>query len=76
MGFKKEVLTKLSAIDTQLALNNQILGEHHKRSTQLEARVAPLEHAHIFTNKLLKMLLSLTALIAALASAYHYIFKV
>lgn len=82
MGFKEEVITRLDKLTerqqehtVQLVLCNKILDEHHKRSTQLETRVLPLEHSHIFTTKLLKAILSIITLIAACASAYHYLFK-
>lgn len=81
MSFKREVLEKLDKIESRiteqvvnLALNTKVLDEHHKRSTQLEERVKPLEQSHLFTSKLLKAAMSTVAIVAACASAYHYIF--
>lgn len=82
MSFKRDVLDKLDRIESKiteqainLAINNKVLDEHHKRSTHLEERVKPLEQSHVFTSKLLKAAMGLIALVAACASAYHYIFK-
>lgn len=79
MGFKKEVLEKLDKIESKLveqsvnlALNNSVLTEHHKRSTQLEARVAPLESSHVFVNKLSKAIAAIIAMTAGIAASYHY----
>lgn len=36
----------------QGAVHNQILAEHEKRSTSLEARLGPIEDDHVFYRKL------------------------
>ena len=75
MSFKKEVITSLARIDAQLGVNTQVLTEHHKRSTQLEERVKPLEDSAIFFNKLAKAILAIAGIAGALASAYSYLFR-
>lgn len=72
MSFKKEVILRLEKIDQNLVINNHILDEHQKRSTQLEARVVPLEQSHIFVNKLAKVLVGLATLGAGLVSILHF----
>lgn len=39
----KEIKTKVGEILVSQAVHNQILEEHHKRSTNLEERIKPLE---------------------------------
>lgn len=81
MSFKRDVMNKLEILtleqskhNTILDLNTKILDEHQRRSTNLEARILPLENQSVFINKLAKVTLSTAALVAALASAYHYLF--
>lgn len=79
-GFKKEVMEKLSSIEfkvheiaVQQGVNNKILEEHHRRSTNLEERVKPLEQSQVFFNKLAKTLLAVLAILASSATIYHYL---
>ena len=74
MSFKKDVITKLDVISEkqidhtiQLASNTRILEEHHKRSTNLEERVAPIENHVMFINKAVKVLSAILAACAAIA---------
>lgn len=73
MSFKKDVLEKLSKIESQLAVNNKILETHERRSTNLEERVKPLEDSHIFFNKMAKVVSGLVALCAGIAAIYRYL---
>ncbi len=62
MDFNKIVLAKLDKIEenqtahtVQLAINTQVLTEHHKRSTNLEERLEPIEDHVKFLWKLGKI---------------------
>ena len=72
--FKTKVVESLARIEVRLDHNTTILDEHHKRSTQLEERIKPLEDSQIFFNKLSKVIMGAGGAVAALASAYHYLF--
>lgn len=72
--FKTKVTESLARIEVRLEQNTKILDEHHKRSTQLEERIKPLEDNQIFFNKLSKVIMGIAGAIAALMSAYNYLF--
>lgn len=74
MGFKKEVIVALTELKVQMGENTRVLAEHHKRSTMLEERVAPLENSAIFTNKLFKAITATLGILASCAAVYHYLF--
>lgn len=74
MGFKKDVIVKLEKLTVEVALNNKILTDHHVRTSQIEARVVPLEASHIFFNKLAKAIMGLVTLIGGIAAIYKYLF--
>lgn len=73
MSFKKDVIQSLSKIEQQLAVNTEILDQHHKRSTMLEERVKPLEDGQMFFNKLVKVFMGLVTVTAGIAAAYKYL---
>lgn len=80
MSFKRDVIDRLDSITeqqikhtTELALNTRTLVDHHVRTSQIEARVVPLEHSHIFFNKLSKAVASLLVAGAALASILKFL---
>lgn len=87
MGFKSEVREKLDAIvtkqadhTTELAVYNQSLKEHMRRTdiaekaqTMLEARVVPIEHHVIFISKAAKIVLTLLTAATAIMSILHFI---
>lgn len=75
MAFKKEVLDRLDKMTIELAVNTKVLKDHHVRTSQLEARVVPLENSHLFFNKLAKSLMAIVTVGAGLAATYHYLFK-
>lgn len=82
MGFKTDVINRLERMritqekhNEQLAVNNHILDEHQKRSTQLEARVLPLEQSHVFFVKLSKALVAFATLGASITAIIHYLFR-
>lgn len=75
MSFKKEVIDRLGKIEQNMVINNQILAEHHRRSTNLEERVKPLEDSHIFFNKFAKIMAGIFSIVVGLAATYHYLFK-
>lgn len=82
MDFEGKVLQDLHHIiekqtehTVQLALNTQVLTEHHRRTTFLEARVKPLEDNHIFVHKLLKSFAGMVTLAGGCIALYHYLFK-
>ena len=88
MGFKRDVIEKLDKVQekqnvhtTELALYNQLLKEHMRRTDIAEKnidlvkeRVAPIEQHVLFINKASKWIISVVALIASASAAYHYLF--
>lgn len=75
MSFKKDVIEKLDKLTIEVALNTKVLTDHHVRTSQIEARVVPLEQSHVFFNKLAKGVTGLLVAGAAFASIYHYLLK-
>lgn len=73
MSFKKDVIHRLDKINVELALNTKTLVDHHVRTSNIEARVVPLEHSHLFFNKLAKAVAGLIATGAGLAAIAHYL---
>lgn len=74
MDLTKLILEKLDKIDekqtehtVQLAINSQILAEHHKRSTMLEERMKPIENHVVYIRKTLKMLGAIIATATSIA---------
>lgn len=57
-------------IATAQRVNNQILAEHHKRSTNLEDRFVPIEDHVKFIQKSIKLILTLGALAGAVLAMY------
>lgn len=75
MSFKDEVRASLTEIKVEIAKNTQVLTEHHVRSSNLEARIKPIENHVILVNSLVKIVLSLAACGAAVATIVHYFFN-
>jgi hypothetical protein len=73
MGFKKEVVEKLTKIEVQLGINNQILQVHEQRSNDLHLRVKPLEDSHVFFMKLSKAIISIVAVSAGILGIIKYL---
>jgi hypothetical protein len=71
--FEKQVLEKLGDLHTEQVRQGVILETHEKRSTQLEARVAPIE-AHVQkwagVGKALAIAGTLLSLLAALVKLF------
>jgi hypothetical protein len=59
----------------QGAVHNQILQEHEKRSTNLEARFAPIEDFHIFFSKASSIIVTLGGIVVALAALKELLHK-
>lgn len=89
MGFKSEVREKLDHIvhkqsehTTELAVYNQSLKEHMRRTDIaekalhiLEDRVSPVEHHIMFVNRSVKVFIGLLAGISTALTIYHYLVK-
>jgi hypothetical protein len=56
-----------------LAVNTEILTQHHQRSTLLEKRMVPVEDHVKFINKSVKAFAGLVATVAGLAAIFHYL---
>lgn len=82
MSFKKEVIDKLGSIESkqiehtvQLAVNNKILEDHTRRSTNLEARVLPIEQHVMFINKSMKVGMGLITVFATILAILRHLSK-
>lgn len=82
MELNSQILEKLEKIQEQqqehtlqLALNNAILQEHHKRSTNLEARFLPVEDHVKFVRNLVRLVGVSLAGIAAVATVLGLLVK-
>ncbi len=82
MDFEKVVLEKLDKIELKqiehtvaLARNTLVLTEHHVRTTNLEARVRPIENHKHFVDMFTKTIMAIVTTAAAGAALYHYLFK-
>lgn len=73
MSFKKEVIERLDKITIELAINTKVLSDHHVRTSQIEARVVPLEQSHVFFNKLAKAIMGLVTIGASMTAILHYL---
>ena len=75
MDFPKVVLAKLDKIEEkqvehtiQLALNTSVLDEHHRRSTNLETRIEPIEDHVKFLRKLLKLIIIVVPIVVSIVA--------
>ncbi|GAC1499971.1 MAG: hypothetical protein NVS1B10_03230 [Candidatus Saccharimonadales bacterium] len=82
MDFEKIVLDKLDKIELKqiehtvaLSKNTLILTEHHVRTTNLEARIRPIENHKHFVDMFTKVMIGIVTTAAAGAALYHYLFK-
>lgn len=75
MRFKEEVRQNLTEIKIELAKNTQVLLDHHVRSSNLEARFKPIERHVIVVSSITKIVLSVLAGGAAIATIYSHFFK-
>lgn len=89
MSFKQEVREKLDAIvnkqsehNTELAVYNQSLKEHMRRTdvaeeaiSLLDSRVMPIEQHVVFINRSVKILIGLVTVAASVFSIMHHFFK-
>lgn len=69
----KDLSSDIKELIKQGAIQNEVLKEHEKRSTQLEHRVDPLEKDKEFRAKLYSTILGLGALAAAVLSILKFI---
>lgn len=79
MTFKEEMLDRLTDIKVQLAeirvglhKNTEILEEHHIRSSNLEARIKPIEAHTLLITAIFKIIMALGTVGGAGSAAYHY----
>lgn len=72
MSFKKDVRDSLTEIKVELGKNTIVLNEHHVRSSNLEARMKPVEDHVIFISRFTKVVAGLAALGAASATIFHF----
>lgn len=86
MNFEQTVLNKLEKIEDkidvhsdklekqtiEIAIGNKILDEHHKRSTQLEERLKPIEASYVFQHKLLELVVAVVSVFATIVGIYKY----
>lgn len=72
----KEIKSVVNRLSEQAAVHNHILNEHHKRSTNLEQSVKPLQLDYAFRTKLWSIFLGssgLTALAAIVIAVLSYL---
>lgn len=69
----KEIKDKQSEHSAILAVNTEIVRQHERRSTNLEARMQPIEEHVRFINKAVKVLCALVALGAGISTIFHYL---
>lgn len=65
----KEIKQQLLELTKSMAVNNHILQEHHKRSTQLEDRLSPIEDDYTFRRKLYVFVMGSSGLVAIISLA-------
>jgi len=82
MDFEQVVLDKLDKIESkqvehtvELARNTLVLTDHHVRTSNLEARIRPIENHKHFIDMLTKAIIAVVSTAAAGAALYHYLFK-
>lgn len=71
----KEIKEKQIEHTVQLAVNTQVLNEHHKRSTNLEARMVPVENHAKFIMSLMKISSAVLAVSSVILAALQLLFK-
>jgi len=74
MSFKKEVRQSLQEIKIELAKNTTVLETHHVRTSNIEARIKPVEKHVIIVSSITKICVSVIGAAASLAAIYHYFF--
>lgn len=77
-GDLKEVKTAVGSMLREMAVNNHILAEHERRSTNLETRMEPIEDSYKFTNRIVTVFLSgggIVSLIAVIDLAWRIFSK-
>lgn len=86
MGFKSDVRVKLEDImskqsshTTELAVYNQSLKEHMRRTSiaedsikNLDVRVIPIEHHVLFISRSTKVLVTLISIATAVIGVFHF----
>lgn len=82
VNFEDRVMLKLEKIEdrqvehtVQLALNTSVLTEHHRRSTNLERRMEPIEDHTKFMKKLIKLVASIVAGLSAISGIIALLLK-
>lgn len=70
----KEIKTLVIELVKQGAVHNQILGEHEKRSTQLETRLTPIEADYAFRHKLFSVVISIAGVAGSLLAIIKTLF--
>lgn len=66
----REISAEVKDLGKQMAVNNHILAEHTKRSTQLEERFKPIEDTHKFLSRAFILLMG-SGGVLALLNALH-----